>query len=85
MDSLWEQMHGYSFDALKLAVTEIASNGYPMNALISQLHDEVITKTDLEDIDKALICEKIAAVGFTFLETIYVQHFYFSVRMNFKI
>eukprot|EP01036_Dinobryon_divergens_P023033 gene23033-31346_t len=60
MDKLWEQMHGYSFDALKLAVNEIAANGYPMSAIISQLHDEVISKPDLQDVDKALIAEKIA-------------------------
>ena len=64
MDKLWEQMHGYSFDALKLAVNEIAANGYPMSAIISQLHDEVISKPDLQDVDKALIAEKIAEVCF---------------------
>lgn len=66
MDKLWEHMHGYSFDALKAAVNEIAANGYPMSAIISQLHDEVISKTDLQDVDKALIAEKIAEVSLYF-------------------
>jgi len=33
-----------------------------MSAILSQLHDDLISKTDLDDVDKALICEKIAEV-----------------------
>lgn len=62
MDSLWENMSGHSFDALRSAVMEIVYSGYPMFSILSQLHDDTISRTDLEDVDKALICEKLAEV-----------------------
>jgi hypothetical protein len=34
--------------------------GYPMSAMLSQLHDDVLHQQGLADIEKALICEKIA-------------------------
>ena len=38
-----------------------------MSALLSQLHDDVVQRPSLTDIDKAIICEKIANVSFYFL------------------
>ena len=36
--------------------------GYPMNAIMSSIHETVVTKASFSDVDKALICEKIAQV-----------------------
>jgi hypothetical protein len=33
-----------------------------MNAIFSQLHDDVVVHTKLVDVDKAYICEKLAQV-----------------------
>eukprot|EP01034_Spumella_vulgaris_P036548 gene36548-45069_t len=60
MTALWVKMAGNSFDAMKAEVTEIVYQGFPMSAILSQLHDDCIHKAELSDLDKALICEKIA-------------------------
>mmetsp|Transcript_24523 Transcript_24523/g.23535 ORF Transcript_24523/g.23535 Transcript_24523/m.23535 type:complete len:363 (+) Transcript_24523:96-1184(+) len=60
MDAIWRAMRGRSFDGLRLAVSDAVAEGYPMSAMLSQLHDDVLHKQGLVDIEKALICEKIA-------------------------
>ena len=64
LSKLWVVMSGRSFDALHSAVTDIMYEGYALAAILSQLHDDLIGKptSQLSDIDKALICEKIAEV-----------------------
>lgn len=63
MDKLWQVMSGNLFDALHNAVTNMMYEGYPLSSILSQLHDELISKPNLSDLDKALICEKIAEVS----------------------
>jgi len=58
--NLWTALNGHTFDALKNAVHDITSEGHPIGQLLTQIHDEVIRSTTLTDLDKALICEKIA-------------------------
>ena len=55
-------MRGRSFDALRLAVNDAVAEGYPMSAMLSQLHDDVVFKQGLSDLEKSAICEKIAQV-----------------------
>lgn len=62
MRKLWEAMNGTSFDVLRNTVTDMMYEGYPLASLLSQIHDELISSTNLTDVDKALICEKIAEV-----------------------
>ena len=62
MDSIWNAMRGTSFDNLRSAVNDAVAEGYPMSAMLSQLHDDVVFKSGLSDVDKALVCEKIAQV-----------------------
>ena len=62
MEHLWVAMAGSIFDTMKDAVADITYQGYPMSAILSQLHDDVVVHAKLSDIDKALICEKIAQV-----------------------
>lgn len=57
---LWRAIEGPVYDALRSAVNEIVSQGFPMSSLLTQLHNDVIVRSTLSDIDKALICEKIA-------------------------
>lgn len=63
MDAMWRAMRGRSFDALRLAVSDAVAEGYPMSAMLAQLHSDVLYKQGLPDIEKALICEKIAHVS----------------------
>jgi hypothetical protein len=65
MDAMWRAMRGKSFDALRLAVSDAVAEGYPMSAMLFQLHDDVVNKQGLPDIEKALICGKIANVRLT--------------------
>jgi hypothetical protein len=51
------------FDGIKFSVDRLIGLGYPLSAVLSQLHDDVILRTDLADIDKALICEKLGQVN----------------------
>ena len=62
MDTIWKAMRGRSFDALRLAVNDAVAEGYPMSAMLSQLHDDVVFKQGLADLEKSAICEKIAQV-----------------------
>lgn len=47
---------------MRSTASQIISEGFPLSDLLCKLHDEVIRKEDLSDLDKALICEKIAQV-----------------------
>lgn len=64
LDKLWTVMSANSFDALRSTVTDIMYEGYALAAILSQLHDALIGKPSnvLADLDKALICERIAEV-----------------------
>jgi DNA polymerase III delta prime subunit len=70
LQKLWESMAGNVFDNLHKVVTEIMYEGYPLAAILSQLHDQVVIKptTELSDVDKSLICEKIAEVDMKLVE-----------------
>ena len=50
------------FEGVKTSVERLMYQGYPLSGILNQLHDDVIEKSDLTDIDKALICEKIGEV-----------------------
>lgn len=60
MAQLWTKAKGYSFDALSEAVKDIVYQGFPMGTILSQLFDDLIDMKDISDLNKALICEKIA-------------------------
>ena len=60
MDKLWETMGGISFDKMKNAVSELVNSGYSMSSVLFQLHDDVVKHKVISDLDKALICEKLA-------------------------
>lgn len=64
LDRLWSAMASNVFDKLRGVVTDIMYEGYALAAILSQLHDMVVGRPSdqLADIDKALICEKIAQV-----------------------
>eukprot|EP01035_Chromulina_nebulosa_P017830 gene17830-23441_t len=60
INNIWDVFSKGNFDAMKLLVSQIISEGYPVMALFTQLHDEVIQRESISDLNKALICEKIA-------------------------
>jgi len=62
MEKLWSGISHNNFDLMKDIVSDIISEGYPMAAILSQIHDDVVEHDVLKDLDKALICEKIASV-----------------------
>ena len=47
---------------MRASAAQIISEGFPLSDLLCRLHDEVIQRSDLTDLDKALICDKIAQV-----------------------
>eukprot|EP01042_Synura_sphagnicola_P001146 gene1146-1292_t len=57
---LWVAMEGKHLDAVRSAVAHIIAEGYPMSSLLDQLQDDVLYRSSLTDIDKALICQQIA-------------------------
>lgn len=63
MNNLWSKMASGSFDEMQHEVSEIVYLGFPMSAMLAQLHDDAIKKKELTDVDKALICERIAEVS----------------------
>lgn len=79
MDTIWKALRGRSFDALRVAVNDAVAEGYPMSAMLSQLHDDVVFKQNLSDLEKAVICEKIAQVRMDLLS----EPFSFSPVFNF--
>jgi replication factor C subunit 2/4 len=62
MDKLWKAFSQHSFDVLKEAVNEIVYMGFPMAMVLSQIHDMVVVSSQISDLNKALICEKLAEV-----------------------
>lgn len=61
MENFWKVVYEYSFDNVKTAVQDIVYLGYPMAVILSQLFDDLMKKK-MTDLDKALICEKLAEV-----------------------
>lgn len=43
-------------------VNNMIYEGFSLASILVQIHDDLIGKTNLSDLDKALICEKIAEV-----------------------
>lgn len=62
MTALWTRMSAKPnrFDAVKETVDSILAEGYPLSAILSQLHTDTVEHATLVDTDKALICEKLA-------------------------
>lgn len=48
---------------MRSCVNDIILEGYPLTDILSKLHDDVIKRAELSDLDKALICDKIAQVS----------------------
>lgn len=59
---------------MRSAASQIISEGFPLSDLLCKLHDEVIQRNDLSDLDKSLICDKIAQVIILF--SIYLLFIY---------
>jgi hypothetical protein len=47
---------------MRSCVTDIILEGYPLTDILTKVHDDVIAREDFSDLDKALICDKIAQV-----------------------
>ena len=62
LEKLWQTMTNGLVDPLRKVVVEIIAQGYPIVALLTQLHDQIIANTRLTDVDKSLLSEKIAIV-----------------------
>lgn len=53
---------GSSFDAMKKQVGDVVAEGFDMSDLLSRIHDNALKHESFSDVDKAMICEKIAQV-----------------------
>jgi replication factor C subunit 2/4 len=60
MVSLWSAMSKFDFEGLRQMVLNINAEGYPIVALLTQLHEDIMSKDGLNDVDKAFLNEKIA-------------------------
>ena len=56
-------VRGHSYEAMRLYVEEIVHQSYPISSILAKLHHEIVTSQDVKDVNKALICEKIAKVS----------------------
>lgn len=65
LTSLWSILSSKttSFDTMRSCAHDIILEGYPLTDILSKLHDDVINREELSDLDKALICDKIAQVA----------------------
>ncbi|XP_031557486.1 replication factor C subunit 4-like [Actinia tenebrosa] len=59
---LFEACRSDSYEKLEATVKEIIAEGHAAAQLISQIHDDVIQMTDLNDHQKSAITEKLAVV-----------------------
>ena len=57
-------MSAHAFDKMRASVTDLIYEGYPLSAVLAQLHDETVHRQGLKDLNRALICEKIAEVNY---------------------
>ena len=62
IDELWTAMNSGVFDVLAKCTKNMILSGFPMSAILPRLHDDVVVHKTLKDVDKALICEKLAQV-----------------------
>lgn len=62
MNKYWSVIRGKSYEAMRLYVEEVVHHSYPINSILSRLHDEILRNDEIKDVNKALICEKIAKV-----------------------
>lgn len=60
ISSLWAAMSKFDFEALRQLILNINAEGYPINALLTQLHEDIMNREGLSDLDKALLSDKIA-------------------------
>lgn len=64
MSGVWQSMaKGSTFDNMRRCVQDICMQGYPMTAILAQLHEDTVHSLysiDLSDQDKAIISEKLA-------------------------
>jgi replication factor C subunit 2/4 len=70
LEKLWTVMAGNNFDQLRAAVSDIMYEGFALAMILSQLHDALIgmPSDKLADLDKALICEKIAEIDMNLVD-----------------
>ncbi len=62
MADLWINMKRGLFEGIRVSVDRLISLGYPLSGILSQLHDDTVGRADINDVDKSLICEKLAEV-----------------------
>lgn len=63
MTKLLEVVFGNAYEAMRQYVEEIIYTGFPINSILSALHDAIVNNQNVSDLKKALICEKIAKVN----------------------
>lgn len=61
-NDLWTAINTGMFDVLAKCTKNMILEGFPMSAILPRLHDDVVVHKSLKDVDKAMICEKLAQV-----------------------
>ncbi|RXM28262.1 Replication factor C subunit 4 [Acipenser ruthenus] len=62
IDSLIQACYSSSFEKLEVVVSNMINEGFAATQIITQLHDTIIEKEDLNDKQKSAITEKLAEV-----------------------
>mmetsp|Transcript_11711 Transcript_11711/g.47287 ORF Transcript_11711/g.47287 Transcript_11711/m.47287 type:complete len:393 (+) Transcript_11711:87-1265(+) len=60
VDALWAAIRAKDFQRLQTAIDDVALEGYPALAVITKLHDDLLDSTDVSDLNKAVILDRIA-------------------------
>lgn len=68
IDNLFQICRERNFDKVEIAIEELISNAYCAPQVLDQFQEFVINKSDLTDMQKANICEKIAVCAWRLQE-----------------
>merc|ERR1712088_949637 len=68
VDKLFEVCQTKTFENLEDYVNDITCEGFSGAQLINQLHDRIVISDDLSDLQKSIICEKLAVCSSSLLE-----------------
>ena len=68
IEKLFEVCNNNSFENMESYVNDITCEGFAGSQLINQLHDRIVTSDDYSDLQKSVMCEKLAVCSSRLLE-----------------
>ena len=68
LEKLLDVCRGNSFENMESYVNDITCEGFSGAQLINQLHDRIVISDDYSDLQKSVMCEKLAVCSSRLLE-----------------